>query len=108
MTELWAPWPISDLRFPIKRLASNATLRRRCARARPHGRPSFGPTKFVAPFTGAQPPPGKDRWFHLQYDRVTLDDGTIGFVRNALDAEISRAIADAIEELFPEPAEDRH
>jgi hypothetical protein len=26
-----------------------------------------------------------------------LDDGTIGFVRNAVDAEISRAIAEAIE-----------
>jgi hypothetical protein len=27
-------------------------------------------------------------------------DGTVGFVRNALDAEISQAIAEAIEELF--------
>jgi hypothetical protein len=35
---------------------------------------------------------------------VKHDDGTIGFVRNAVDAGISRAIADAIDELFPEPA----
>src|SRR5438067_3542974 len=44
-----APWPISDMRFAIKRLAMfcNATLcrRRRSASARPHGRPSFGPTR---------------------------------------------------------------
>jgi hypothetical protein len=58
-------------------------------------------------FSGPQPPLGKDRWHHLQYDLVRLQDGTIDFVRNALDAEISRAIAEAIEELFgPEPAED--
>ena len=41
-------WPISDMRFPIKRLAMfcNATRcrRRRSASARPHGRPSFGST----------------------------------------------------------------
>ena len=41
-------WPIWDTRFPIKRLAMfcNATRcrRRRSASARPHGRPSFGPT----------------------------------------------------------------
>jgi hypothetical protein len=43
----------------------------------------------------------------VQYDLVRLEDGTIGFARNALDAEISRAIAEAIEELFgPEPAAD--
>jgi hypothetical protein len=54
-------------------------------------------------YSGPQPPPGKDRWHHRQYDLIRLDDGTVGFVRNTLDAEISRAIAEAIEELFPEP-----
>jgi hypothetical protein len=55
-------------------------------------------------FSGPQPPPGKDRWHHLQYDLVRLDDGTIAFVRNALDAELKQIIDEAIEELFPEPA----
>ena len=26
-------------------------------------------------FSGPQPPPGKDRWHHLQYDLVRLQDG---------------------------------
>jgi hypothetical protein len=54
-------------------------------------------------FSGPSQPRGKWRWQHRQYDLVRFDDGTIGFVPNVLDAEIS--IADAIEELFgPEPA----
>ena len=48
LTGLWAPWPISGTKFPIKRSAMfcNATLcrRLRIASARPHGRRSFGPT----------------------------------------------------------------
>jgi hypothetical protein len=32
------------------------------------------------------------------------DDGTIGFVRNSLDAKLKQIIDEAIEELFPEPA----
>ena len=48
MTGLRGRWPIWAARFPIKRLAMccNATAcrRRRSANARPHGRPSFGPT----------------------------------------------------------------
>jgi hypothetical protein len=45
-------------------------------------------------------------WQHRRCDLVRLPDGSVGFVRNGLDAEISRAIAEAIEELFgPEPAE---
>jgi hypothetical protein len=55
-------------------------------------------------FSGPQPLPGKDRWHRLQYELVRLDDGTIDFARNPRDAETSRTIADAIEQLFPEPA----
>jgi hypothetical protein len=54
-------------------------------------------------FSGPPTPRGKWRWQHLQYDLTRLDDGTIGFVRNALDAELKQIIAEAIEELFPEP-----
>jgi hypothetical protein len=56
--------------------------------------------EFVALFTGPRPPPGKDRWHHRQYDLVRLDDRTIGFVSNALDAELKQIIDEAIEELF--------
>ena len=48
VTGLWAPWPISGMRFPIKRLAISCTATRcrprRSAGTRPPGRPSFGPT----------------------------------------------------------------
>ena len=54
-------------------------------------------------FSGPQPPPGKDRWHHLQYDLVRLDDGTVAFVRDALDAELKQIIDEVMEELFPEP-----
>jgi hypothetical protein len=47
---------------------------------------------------------GRDRFGGRLYDLVRLDDGTIGFVRNAFDAELKQIIAEAIEELFPEPA----
>jgi hypothetical protein len=42
-------------------------------------------------FSGPQPRPGKDRWHHLQYIPVQRPDGVIEFVRDPLDAEISRA-----------------
>jgi hypothetical protein len=36
-------------------------------------------------------------------------DGTVSFVRNALDAPLDAIIAEVLEDLFgPEPAEDRH
>jgi hypothetical protein len=50
---------------------------------------------------------GRHRLGGRLHDLVRLDDGNIGFVPNALDAEISQAPAEAIEELFPEPAKDR-
>jgi hypothetical protein len=54
-------------------------------------------------FSGPPTPPGKDRWHHREYELVRLDDGTIAFVRNALDAELKQIIDEAIEDLFPEP-----
>jgi hypothetical protein len=58
-------------------------------------------------FSGPQPPPGKDRFHHLQYIPVQRPDGVIEFVRDPFDAEIKWAIAEAIKELFgPEPAEE--
>jgi hypothetical protein len=63
----------------------------------------LGHSELARIFSGPPQPRGKWRWQHRQYDLVQFDDGTIGFVPNALDAEIF--IADAIEELFgPEPA----
>src|SRR5215467_5004820 len=48
ITGLWGPWPIWGLKFPTKRwemfCAAAICRRRRSASARPHGRPSFGPT----------------------------------------------------------------
>ena len=62
--------------------------------------------EFVKLFSGPRRL-GRDRFGGRLYDLVRLDDGNIGFIPNALDAEISRAIDEAIEELFgPEPAED--
>jgi hypothetical protein len=69
----------------------------------------LGHSELARIFSGPQPPPGKDRYHHLQYDLVRLDDGTIGFVRNALDAELDAIFAEIMVELFgPEPAEGRH
>jgi hypothetical protein len=62
---------------------------------------------LVEMFSGPPQPLGKWRWQHRQYDLVRLDDGTIGFVRNAFDAEMDQMFAEVMEELFgPEPAED--
>ena len=58
-------------------------------------------------FSGPPDPPGKSLWHHRRYDLVRLPDGTVGFVRNALDDEIKRAIDEAIEELFPESEQRR-
>jgi hypothetical protein len=59
-------------------------------------------------FSGPPKPPGKCLWHHRRYDLARLDDGSIGFVRNALNAEMERIFAEVMEELFgrPEPAED--
>jgi hypothetical protein len=63
-------------------------------------------TEFVRLFSGPRRL-GRDRFGGRLYDLVKHNDGTIAFVQNALDAEIKRALAKAIEELFgPEPAED--
>ena len=37
--------------------------------------------ELVKIFSGPRPPPGKDRFHHLQYDLVRLDDGTVGTYR---------------------------
>jgi hypothetical protein len=58
-------------------------------------------------FSGPPQPRGKCRWQHRQYDLVRLDDGPLGFVRNAFDAEMDQMFAEIMDELFgPEPAED--
>jgi hypothetical protein len=54
--------------------------------------PKEAGTELTRLFSGPPQPRGKWRWQHRQYDLVRLDDGTIGFARNALDAEISRAM----------------
>jgi hypothetical protein len=60
-------------------------------------------------FSGPPQPRGKCRWQHRQYDLVRLDDGTIGFVRNAFDAEMDQMFAEVLDEFFgPEPVEDQH
>jgi hypothetical protein len=62
--------------------------------------------KFVALFAGPQPPPGKDRWHHLQYIPVQFPDG-VEFIRDPFDAQMKQVFAEAIEELFgPEPVEE--
>ena len=67
---------------------------------------------LVEIFSGPPESPGKSRWQYLQYDLVRLDDGTVGFIRNPIDAEIKQIkqmFAEIMMELFgPEPAEDRH
>jgi hypothetical protein len=64
---------------------------------------------LVEMFSGPPQPRGKCRWQHCQYELIRLDDGTIGFVRNAFDAEMERIFGEIMEELFgPEPAEDEH
>jgi hypothetical protein len=50
---------------------------------------------------------GRDWFGGRRYDLVRLEDGTIDLVRNALDAEIERALANALVKVYgPEPAED--
>jgi hypothetical protein len=62
--------------------------------------------QFVRLFSGPRRL-GRDRFGGRLYDLLQLDDGSITFVRNALDAEIEQAIAQAMDELFgPEPPED--
>jgi hypothetical protein len=48
---------------------------------------------------GSAAPPGKDRWHHLQYIPVQFPDG-VEFIRDPFDAEIRRAVAQAIGEIF--------
>ncbi len=53
--------------------------------------------------------PGRDRFGGRLYELVRLDDGSITFVRSALQAEIEQALAQAMDEIYgpdPEPAED--
>jgi hypothetical protein len=55
-------------------------------------------------FSGPPEPRGKCTWQHRQYDLVRLEDGSITFVRNALDAEIDQAFTKALDEIYgPEP-----
>jgi hypothetical protein len=60
-------------------------------------------------FSGPPEQRGKCTWQHRCYDLVRFEDGTVGFVRNALHAEIDQAFAKALNEIYgpePEPAED--
>jgi hypothetical protein len=62
--------------------------------------------KFVKLFSGPRQR-GRDLFGGLRYDLVRFDDGTVGFVRNAFDAEMDRILTNAIDEIFgPEPAEE--
>jgi hypothetical protein len=50
---------------------------------------------------------GKCTWQHRRYDLVRFEDGSVGFIRNALDAQLDEIFAEALDEIFgPEPAED--
>jgi hypothetical protein len=49
--------------------------------------------------------PGPDRFGGRVYDLVKHDDGTIGFVRNAWDAELDRILVKALDEVFGSEAE---
>ncbi len=44
--------------------------------------------------------PGGDRFGGRLYELVRLEDGSIAFVRNALQAEIEQALAQGMERLF--------
>jgi hypothetical protein len=61
---------------------------------------------FVKLFSGPRKW-GRDRFCGRLFDLVRLPDGTVGFVRNALDLEIEEAVTNAMDNIFgPEPAED--
>ena len=69
--------------------------------------PDDAGAELVRMFSGPPVPLGKWRWQHRQYALVRLSDGTVGFVRNAFDAEMAQMFTEVMEELFgPEPAED--
>jgi hypothetical protein len=56
-------------------------------------------------FSGPPEQRGKCTWQPRRYDLVRFEDGTVGFVRNALDAQLDEIIAKALDEIFgPEPA----
>jgi hypothetical protein len=68
--------------------------------------PDDAMAELVKMFSGPQPPPGKDRFHHLQYIPVRRPDGVIEFVRDPYDAEMKHVFAQVMDELFgPEPAE---
>jgi len=68
--------------------------------------PDEAGAEWVRMCSGPQAPPAKDRWHHLQYIPVRRPDGIIEFVRDPLDAEIKKVLAEAVDEFFgPEPAE---
>src|ERR1700681_33810 len=51
-------------------------------------------------FSGPPQPPRKCRFKNGQDDLVRLSDGTVGFVRNAFDAEMDQMFAEVMEELL--------
>jgi hypothetical protein len=58
-------------------------------------------------FSGPRERRGKCTWQHRRYDLVRFEDGTVGFVRNALQVELRQTFDRTLDELFgPEPAED--
>jgi hypothetical protein len=71
--------------------------------------PDEAMTELVKIFSGPQPPPGKDRWHHLQYIPVQRPDGVVEFVRNAFQVELRQTFDRTLDELFgpePEPGQD--
>ena len=69
--------------------------------------PEEAGAELVKLFSGPPQPIGKWRWQHRQYDLVRLSDGSVGFVRNAFDAEMDQMFTEVLDELFgPEPPED--
>jgi hypothetical protein len=50
---------------------------------------------------------GRDRFGGRLFELVRLPDGTVRFVRNALDLEIEQALTETMDNIYgPEPAED--
>jgi hypothetical protein len=69
--------------------------------------PDEAMAELVKIFSGPRPPPGKNRFQHLRYDIIRLDDGTVGFVRNAFQVNLRRTFDQTLDDIFgPEHAED--
>jgi hypothetical protein len=55
-------------------------------------------------FSGPRERRGKCTWQHRCYDLVRFEDGTVGFVRSVLDAQLDAVFTKALNEIYgPEP-----